>query len=325
MNNKIANIKLESFFRSKKLTKQAASEYFKDVITEDDLEAISSMLHAMVMLDKYKRIKDQLKSTNGIVNFVTYDEFEPLVEMIFKMSVPPSSNDIYHMGLGFSLPEDYFVDAKSYFGDQGSTPADSQPALENLDRVIKGTPKKMTREWLKANGLDPDGASFASVFGDTASSIRDALKNYKDTKNDLLNSDLKTEIDSLFRKLDKDRVLRKQVRDIEAFNSGRPEAQRKPIPKILSKDELKKVKAELSLKRGFYARALTNLEFEASGLNIPEDMFSKEVEYNNDGFLGWAPEDEIKQVYIDILDSSGTIAESQMSVKFSNLMMKTSS
>ena len=135
-------------------------KHFNDVITEEDLKATSTMVYKMVSLPKYSKIKTQLQSANGIVNFVTYDEFEPLVEMIFKTSIPPSANDIYHMGQGFTLPEDYFVDAKGFFGAQGG---EVHPALDKLERIIQGTPKNMTVEWLKANGLEVDSAAFVSV------------------------------------------------------------------------------------------------------------------------------------------------------------------
>jgi len=315
MNNNIANIKLESFFYSKKLKKKASASYFSDVVTEEDLKSVSTMVHKMVMLPKYDKTKKQLQAANGLVNFVTYDEFEPLTENIIRAAIPPHGNDIYHMGQGFTLPEDYFVDASSFFGDSG---------IGGLDKLIQGSPKKMTREWLKANGLDPDSQSFVSVFGDGAQLLRESLTVYWDAIRELETSDIKVEISNIFSILEKDRLAKKELEKIEKFNADKPEAQRAPLPKVLGKDEILSLRKQLKLKRGFYARSLAiiNNSQAAELIQIPRDMFSGQIEErSDDGFLRWSPEEEIRQVYTDMLEDNAS-NESQISVQLSNLQEK---
>jgi hypothetical protein len=323
MNDQIASFKLESFFHQKKLTKKATLGNFSDIITEEDLKATSEMVHKMVTLPKYAAIKRKLQAANGLVNFVTYDEFEPLIENIIRMAIPPSGNDVYHMGTGFSLPEDYFVDAKGLFGEQ--SPQLVSNALQRMEGLLRGSPKKMTREWLKANGLDPDGSAFASVFGDMAGEIRNALKTYQESITELETSDLKIDLDKTFKALDDDRTNREKLKEIEKANLTRPPDKQIALPKILSKSQLADLRKQLRTKRGYYVRALANINNSEAAqlLTIDRDMFSKEYEERGtDGFLTWSPDDEIRMVYSDILENGGDVDEAAMAVKLNNLQIK---
>lgn len=335
MNDKLKNLRLEAFFHDRKLTKKASTlGHFSDVITEDDLKAVSTMIHKMVMLPKYNDIKTRLKNATGIVNFVTYDEFEPLIEAIFRVAIPPAGNDIYHMGNGFTLPEDYAVDAKGIFGGQGDEGA-SQKALEQMGFLVKGTPKKMTKAWLKEHGVDPEGPMFTSVFGGAAEELLAKITAYEEQLGALKTSDLRVEIADLFKRLDKDRMDRVRLAEIEKVNKGKPEQQRISLPKVLSQEEILKLRNQLRKKRGFYAMALQGIENEAAAppydISVRPDMFSHENEdRSGDGFLDWAPEDEIRKVYIDIIDSISNVAEgvteqeteTLVTRKFANLKLK---
>lgn len=336
MINYISSSKIEAILESKKMDKRASFGNFNDVLNEDDLKTISAMLHKMVMLPKYDKVKNKLRSVNGIVNFVTYDEFEPLVEMLFRMSIPPSSNDIYHMGQGFTLPEDYFIDAKGFFGSQNVDPTISQMALKRMEEVFRGSPKKMTRQWLKDQGLDPDGDSFAKTFSaetevpsanpedpptktTVAALIRKALKGYEEAMGALTGSELKAEIDDLFRKLDSDRVARSEAMEIDKFNKGKPPTLQKKTSPVLSSEQLKSLRRQLRWKRSLYSNQLRAINSQYPILEIPPDSFTQEQERGDDGFLSWAPEKEISQIYLDLMDAKEA---RKLEVKLENLSIK---
>lgn len=141
----------------KKLTKKAVLEHFEDVSSEVDFQKLTAMVYEMLQLPKYDQIKRRLKSATGIVNFVTYNEYPPLVSMLLKLVYSPQNNDVYSMNQE-SLPNDFHVDAKGFL-DPTSAAARGDAEANNwaqykLDEVFFGTKKKMTSKWLKDNGLE---------------------------------------------------------------------------------------------------------------------------------------------------------------------------
>ncbi len=159
------NYGIEKFFvlnslnkklRSGNIQKHASFNQFPNVYNSSDIVNESKMISEMIALPKYDQIKNSLKNYNGIVNFVTRNEYAPLVELLLKSAIPPSQNDVYHMGVGDMAPGDYAVNAKSLFGTGVRTTA-SPESLSDAHRVFSnillGSRKKATPQWMVDNNI----------------------------------------------------------------------------------------------------------------------------------------------------------------------------
>ena len=135
--NKIANLKLSVFLddiSNKNLYKTAALGGFSNVLNESDIKDVEPMIYEMLQLPKYETIKRKLSSSTGLINFVTNDEYAPLVELLLKSVFPPENNDVYDMGVDVS-EGDYFVDTRRLFEDSPQNSMD-----------VKSTPGENTSE-----------------------------------------------------------------------------------------------------------------------------------------------------------------------------------
>jgi DNA polymerase III delta prime subunit len=162
-----------------KIKKTAALASSLDIAKPEDLKMTNEMLN----LDKYKPIIDGLKQSIGIVNFVTYDEYEPLIAMLIRKAFPLNQNMIFNAGLpivpstpsssGISTPskgvqpsppkaepiyplesirEKFFL-TPDFFSRHSTTTNQDQKARSRLENLLFGTPKKMTSAWLKESGF----------------------------------------------------------------------------------------------------------------------------------------------------------------------------
>ena len=315
---KNADAQLETFFKKIKLEKSAAIGHFGDVHSEEDMERVGKMVYEMVQLPKYDVIRKELQGSSGVVNFVTGNEYEPLVEFLVKTTFPPSSNDVYHMGHGSTLPEDYFVDASEYFGPSQGSKADAIESRRKLEFLLRGTPKKMTLKWLEDHNLDgqtlnqyfaqSDDEILAADGQSPGEALVSAIKDFSDNWEALQNGKLRRDIDILFKKLEKQREVKAANKKIADENSGKLPQDQKSFYPVLTEDKIKMLTEELRYKRGIWTNRRQQLLNGYPAINIV-DQFSGKTERNNDGFLQWNPVEEIREVYSALVHSDGETPE----------------
>ena len=149
----IKSIKLTP--KTSTLNKTAAGGHFTEVSSVEDIPNVSEMIGKLCQLEKYESLISKLQNTNGIINFVTANEYSPLTHLLLKTAIPLSSNDVYNISnSGATLPDDYLIDASKYLGERGGGVAEAKEGMIKLDNALFGTPKVVTEKWLKAKGLD---------------------------------------------------------------------------------------------------------------------------------------------------------------------------
>ncbi|MFA5312529.1 MAG: hypothetical protein WC375_04300, partial [Methanomassiliicoccales archaeon] len=80
MKKTLADLKLAGFFAQLRLEKKAASlGHFNDVVTDADIDKHARLVSELLKLPKYQEVINRLHQSNGVINFVTNNEFEPLV------------------------------------------------------------------------------------------------------------------------------------------------------------------------------------------------------------------------------------------------------
>jgi hypothetical protein len=167
----LADKQLDSFFdnldklnkkssKVSKLLKTATLGHFSDAISDEDIQKSAAMVYEMLKLPKYAALRSKLSSASGVVNVVTGNEYEPLVELFIKSSFPPSANDVYNMGQDAVTPTNYFVDAKDYFA------GDAQTSRGRLNNIINGTPRIMTTDWFKKETGMKDENDIKAALGE---------------------------------------------------------------------------------------------------------------------------------------------------------------
>lgn len=177
------NEKLTGFFnslRTKKVEKKASLGNFNDVKNSEEMAKIAAMSKEMLDLPKYQPIINKLKSASGIVNFVTHNEYQPLVELLIKRAFPSSDNDLFALpAIGKSsnqlslegtstkkntsyynqadLDQEYYLSPEFFTpgGERGEKATDA--AGKKLEKLLMGSKVKITRKWLKEEaGMSPD-------------------------------------------------------------------------------------------------------------------------------------------------------------------------
>jgi len=275
ISNKIKDLKLESSLHFKKY---ASVGHFEDIISDEDIKVNAKMIHELLELPQYQSILNRLRGANGVVNFVTNEDFEPLVEMLIKKAFPPSNNDVFNMGFESNLPANYFIDAAYFFGQSDQSQQAIQAARQSLNQLFMGTSAKMTREWLKENNVSPQ--ALAEAYGMSAedaelSSIADLIEQYEQA------------IESL-----KTGILSKEINGIAEQLRGHQKG-----VKTLSQEQIGKLQKELKIKEGFYLQRLRAIQTapEYDIITI-RDSFTKVPQRNPDGFLNWDPVRDIMDV-----------------------------
>ena len=138
-NNKIAN-----FF--KKFIKEAS--YYDRVKGPEDAQKYSKMVSEILQSPRYTQLKSEIRKANGVIHFISGDEYAPFVELLVKQCFPPENNDVFGMGVE-QIDTDYFVDAKRFFDVGPQNDPDSNAAAQNaLSNVINGTPRVITEEYV---------------------------------------------------------------------------------------------------------------------------------------------------------------------------------
>jgi hypothetical protein len=144
------NYKLSKFFESKKISKKASLGNFVDIKDKEEMAKAAAMTKEMLELPKYQPIISKLKGATGIVNFITNDEYQPLVELLLKTAFPSTTNDIYNMGQAEASGEEYFVSPNFFARDAVAGSAQqAQGARTKLQDLLLGTKARVTREWLR--------------------------------------------------------------------------------------------------------------------------------------------------------------------------------
>jgi len=295
MSRHISNLKLGTFFdkialNNKKLNKKASVGHFNDIITEEDVAKNAKMISEMLQLPKYQNIKTKLQNSSGIVNFITSGEYTPLVELLVKHCFPPNNNDIYNMGKQ-ALPDDYFVDAKTYFGGvnggiQGD-PQANQLAGYKLSELLLGSRKKMSTEWAKEIGMN------LSELDDYFSSGADTAEFGGDDEPQGISQQILAYEESL-KKLNN---LKSKINDLNKKIRTNDQAERPASPL-----KIKEMVLQFKRLRGLYSSLKNQIDTAGMALIIP-DGFSGEAERNTDGFIQYDPLKEIRAVGSELIKS----------------------
>jgi len=178
------NRKIDGFFEAlnkKRIQKTATLGNFIDVKGDDEMVKEANMTKEMLSLPKYEEIISRLKAATGIVNFVTHDEYQPLVELLIKKVFPASNSDIFNFPTldklagkspstlqqqkadeyyynQVDLEREYFV-SPQYFAKNAiqGVPGSVLPARGRLENLLLGTKAKLTRKYLETElGMTKD-------------------------------------------------------------------------------------------------------------------------------------------------------------------------
>lgn len=168
--------KLSHFFDSLKMKKQAILGQFSEAKNSEEIAQFAPIAKELVELEKYQPIIHQLRSSTGVVNLITRNEYQPLVEMIVQKAFPLESNQIFNnlipattIRSDFDNPTskesqfqsvmvqgtdqaNYFI-PRSFFGKNvvAGESKDVLPARDALEDLLFGTDTIVTRKWLMDN------------------------------------------------------------------------------------------------------------------------------------------------------------------------------
>lgn len=323
--------------------KQAIKEYmvrkastigeFTDVDTEEKSAQIMKMANEMASLPKYQEVKDKIRSANGIVNFVTGNQYQPLVERLLQLAVPPSQNDVYHMGVNFTIPGDYDVDARNYFGMSGADRATQVAAITELENLVLGSPLKKNPQYFYDLGFND--AKLNDLFGPQIwAKIKQAFDRLAAREAEIERGQLKQGMATAHRKITeayqiikRNEIIRKKNKD----NANTPNYSPQPEFPTLGSDEINKLKRQFEEFRRAYLQLKQDAPAYVARLiaseNTNEDTgqpdrdtqlamqrflqlvaggdphsFSTKISRNQDGFMDFNPSSE----FIDLFNRLAT-------------------
>lgn len=322
--DKIIQLAIKDATVKKSLQKKASS-----MGTVDDLSPESRKMAAeMAALPKYKEIVDRVSRTNGIVNFVTGNQYQPLVEKILQLAIPPSTNDIYHMGVDFTIPGDYDVDARQYFGVSGASKETQLAAIMNLQNLILGTPVRLTPEYLAELGWTDD--RLMEHYGRNEwPIIRKAFGMLKDREAEINRGQIKASMATAHKKIVEayqEMRLNEAIRKKNEDNAGKPGYEPLRENPVLSVEQIQKLKKQfesfrssyMALKAGVVGYVVDVLSQEAAATEDPATVakyrsalgkfsamvnggepntYSQKIDRQKNGFMHWNPSSDFRQLF----------------------------
>ena len=121
-----------------------------------DNKNYAQMASEMAALPKYEPLINILSGNGGIVNFVTNNQYAPLIEKILHLAVPVNTESAYHMGNEYTVPGEYSIDASQYFPYSDAKKVEQKtPASDRLADILFGKPITMLdKEYCKIAGFE---------------------------------------------------------------------------------------------------------------------------------------------------------------------------
>lgn len=295
-----ADLIISSYITELSLKKTATHFGYGEVEGEDEMKSSSEMVSEMVKLPKYEPIKSKIRNASGIVNFVTGNEYAPLVEFLLKAALPPNNNDIFNRGFSATLPSDYFIDAKYFMTNP-----------QELENVIRGNQKKITKKWIKDQGWDIDDindyfAANAIPPGEDGSplDIKDIVSNYEAAMNLLKKDKVVAIINTLWTELQKDNDARYEINQLEGKTDGKSLDRIEALKKfVLSGEDRKSKTNRLIANRNVYRRKELAIRTDPAFqiLNVTEDFGGGAPEYEDNGFMKWNPINKLSSAWNSVL------------------------
>lgn len=296
-----ADLIISSYISELSLKKTATLFGYSEVEGEDEMKSSSEMAAEMVKLPKYDGIKSKIRNASGIVNFVTGNEYVPLVEFLLKSAMPPTNNDVFNRGFGATLPTDYFIDAKHFMSTNAS----------ELETTIRGTRKKITKQWIKAQGWDIEDLN--DYFNANALppnedgspvEIKDIVLKYEKSLELLKKDKIATVLNTLRNELQKDNDARYEINQLEGKKDEKSINRIESLKRfVLSGEERKEKMSKLITNRNVYKRKELAIQNDPQFqiLNISEDFSGGTPEYNDDGFMKWNPISKLRKLWDSVL------------------------
>jgi len=283
--------------------KKTASHFgYNEVESEDEMSTSSEMVAAMVKLPKYDQIRNRIKNASGIVNFVTSNEYAPLVEFLLKSALPPTNNDVFNRGFQATLPSDYFIDSK-YFA------SDIRLAVPELEEIIRGSKKKISSEWIKQQGWDINDIDQHIVLPngpeDEVIKISEIIKQYETALRLLTKDPLVNIINKLWSELQKDNDARVEIKLLENNKDSKSVKRIKELQAfVLSGEDKKQKMNQLVTNRNTYRRKVLAIKNSSnySMLNLSEDFSGGVPAYEDNGFMSWNPVSKISANFHSLLN-----------------------
>lgn len=292
------------------MKRTAAHFGYGEIESEDEMKNSSEMVFEMAKLPKYDDIKSAIKNSSGIVNFVTNNEYTPLVEFILKSALPPTNNDVFNRGFAATLPTDYFIDAKHFMNAANAqltgrdlTPEQArQLSMQELETVIRGSRKKMTKEWVRKQGWDIDDIDDYFTDLPPETSIKDTIDRYEKAINLLKKDPIVGTINKLWSELQNDYNARFEMKSLEGKNDAKSKARMEELKKFILSGEVRKEKSkQLMNNRNVYRRKEMAIQNHPDFrlINISDDFSGGVPEYEDNGFMRWNPIEKIKKAFFD--------------------------
>jgi len=292
----------------KALIKKASYGNFNEVFSSEDLSENAKMIGELLELPKYDQLIRKLQLTSGVINFVTNKGYEPLIELLMKKAFPSDSNATFSMGNEFSLPSDHYVDARDFF------PKKPGPAIEKLEGVLKGTPKKFDRSYLVENGIDE--STFKQyldlAFGGSSDASAAEMANMpqpSEVFDNYVNQKAALKESPIYRELSKNYKRFQQHNKAVVYNQLNKEkidtGEKKPKP-TLSQEQVRQLRVDIKNKRSMYLQALQSIEKNPAYdiLTIKDSAYSGKSERNTDGFTSWSPAEKILQACVKTIKAA---------------------
>jgi len=280
---------LDSLYKSK-IQKTAVLGNFGDVKNPEEMSKVAKMTDEMLSLPKYQPIMSKLKGSTGIVNFVTHDEYQPLIELMLKKVFPLNNNDVFNMGQQEASGEEYFISPEFFSKNiiQGD-PKSVIRSREKLESLLLGSKAKITRKWLKEvkNFTDEEILEMLGSPNQDAA-IAEAMEAQARGGQSSQINQLGVAVTMYERRLEEikekyDNPIRQINKEILEHNLGE---------RVMKPEDLAKKKEQRDIWIGLKRAELENLDATIGAHIVVEKWYPGKSERNSDGFITFNPTDE---------------------------------
>ena len=303
---------------------------FSNVLSEDVAAIDMRMAKEMAALPKYSGVINSLRECVGVVNFVTGNEFGPLVERILHMAFPLSGSSVYHMGLGNSIPGEYIVDAREYFAPAGAPRPEQLAILSQLEDVVLGKAVTPIRELIEGRSQASSVKDFDKACEDSMGKpfwekLKSVMKSMTDAEEALERGSIKNKMMAAYQNIMSEYENRAYNAYIRQYNRGKPKDKQRPEAIARNDSVVSKLRSDFTTLREQYlaakaaipAKVLAPLAGDAaqgverdpdfariqSYFTPKRDAYSHQVVRDNNGFIDYNPSTDIKKITNSVIEA----------------------
>jgi hypothetical protein len=290
--NKNYEQQLNASLENARLKRHSGLNEFSGVYGIDNIKENSEMIAELLEAPSLKRVTNELKSYDGVINLITRNEYPPLIEFLIRNAF--SGTDVYNMGTNAKISDDYSVNARDFFYEGRNRVEKFEKGKEKMKDLLFGSKKLMTMEWFQNSKIDdgflnikiPPPPGWQEENPGKVYAI-ELMNQYKLEMDSIKESSTYKSLSKLNKKISEDLAKRARMKKDPSLEDS-----------IMDDQKLEQLKEEFRSKRDMVVSAINTVKSrEIYEPLVRRDEHSGSPLRENNGFMNWDSSSTFKSLY----------------------------